>query len=219
MNNPIVALFAYSSVVTMLVLGLSALFVPNKQYDYGSKLFRYYFLLAALTELFMLGTTFLKINNLVFANFFSVIQFFMIASAIQWWMHEGAFKRFVFIVVNTAALVFAIMTLGNMFRMEFETISVTLENIILMMLSAIMLFQLTNDNTRYLISNHKFWFTVSVFVYFSVMTVVTASANYVLSDNQRLHYITWNINSVLSIIANILYIKGILCLPAKKTSS
>lgn len=203
----------------MMLVALATLFIKNKAYDKGSVWFRYYFLIATAVELILLVTVEAKINNMIIANVFMLLQFYMLGMGILSWMHQGLMRRMIYFLLNLLSLVIAIYTMGTAHKKMMDSASSSVESIFLMILSALMLMQLTNDNTKYLIRNHKFWFTVAVFLYFSVMGVVIASANFIVDDKTYLRAYTWVINAVMSITVNLLYIKGILCLPAKRISS
>ncbi|MBL0340832.1 MAG: hypothetical protein IPP71_07865 [Bacteroidetes bacterium] len=116
-------------------------------------------------------------------------------------------------------LTFTILTIkvfSNIDSKEFDIPSLAIENSILLLISATVLVNLTGDTEQYLFKNYRFWMALAVFMYFSVSTIVFATGNFLLDDHVYLRRYTWIIHSILSMVANLLYIKGILCLPNKK---
>jgi hypothetical protein len=202
----------------MILVAMTALLVKIREYDTGSKWFRYYFVIAMVTDITMMLMAEMRINSMPVANIFSVTQFFLICSGIQMWVTRTALQRTMQFFTCLIALVIAIYVLGTAHKKEFDVLTMAVENIILMTVAAIMLLQLSGDSSQYLINNHKFWFTVAVFLYFSVNTIVFSTGNLLVDDHVYLRRYTWVINSVMSIVANMLFMKGILCLPLKKTS-
>jgi hypothetical protein len=203
----------------MVLLAMTVLLLRNREYDAGSKWFRSYFIVAAITDLTLFILALYRINSLPVANMFSVCQFFMVSTAIIAWTNHSALKRMLYFSVALCALVFAIYTLGTLHKQQFDALSMTAQNMVLMLLSAVLLVRITNSTNDFLIKNHRFWFTVAVFVYFSVTTIVFSTANILLEGHTYIRRYTWDINSVMSIIANLMYLKAILCLPMKKTLS
>jgi hypothetical protein len=208
--------FAYVSIVTMVLVALAALLLKNREYDKGSLWFKTYFIVAAITDivLFILMQT--KTNSMPVANSFSVAQFFLLSTGIVFWVNRPGLRKVLQFATCLIALVLAIYVLGTLHKKVFDSFSITIENVLLMILSAVILIQLTGDSSQFLFKNHKFWFAVAVFLYFSVSAIVFATANFLIGDQIYLRRYTWIINVIMSILANILYLKGILCLPLKK---
>jgi hypothetical protein len=207
---------AYVSIVTMILVALAALLLKNRSYDKGSLWFKTYFILAAITEVVLFILMKLKINSMPVANTFSIAQFFLLSTGMVFWVNRPGLRKVLQFITCLIALVLAIYVLGTLHKKVFDTFSITTENVLLMILSAVILVQLTGDSSQFLFKNHKFWFAVAVFLYFSVSAIVFATANFLLEDQVYLRRYTWVINLVMSIIANMLYLKGILCLPMKK---
>jgi VanZ family protein len=99
---------------------------------------------------------------------------------------------------------------------EFDDVSIALDNILLVSASGIALFYIASETETLLFKNPKFWFAAAVFIYFSVSIVIFCTGNFLIDDKIHVRKYTWIINSLLTILTNIFYVIGLLCLPKKK---
>lgn len=202
--------------VTTIIVAIFVYFNKYKIFDSGSRIFRIYFFIAAGVDILLFILQSLKIHNIAVMNLFSLAQFLLIALALNHWMKNELFKKILRISSLIAFSALTVKILVNIELKEFDTFSLAIENIILVICSSIVMINLTGDTRQYLFKNYRFWITLAVFIYFSVSTVVFATGNLLIDDHVYVRRYTWVINSIMSIIANSLYIKGILCLPIKK---
>ncbi|MBL0341324.1 MAG: hypothetical protein IPP71_10520 [Bacteroidetes bacterium] len=211
-----ILILAYTSMVTTIIVAIFVYFNKYKIFDSGSRIFRIYFFIAAGVDILLFILQSLKIHNIAVMNLFSLAQFLLIALALNHWMKNELFKKILRISSLIAFSALTVKILVNIELKEFDTFSLAIENIILVICSSIVMINLTGDTRQYLFKNYRFWITLAVFIYFSVSTVVFATGNLLIDDHVYVRRYTWVINSIMSIIANSLYIKGILCLPIKK---
>jgi len=207
----------YLSIGTMVLTAMVTLLLRNKFYDTGSNYFKIYFVIAAITDVTLGILQYNGMNNLQVANVFGVTQFFLLSMGLLSWYRNNELRRLMFLILALTALVLAIYVLGNLHKNTLDTYSMTIGNLMLVVLSALVLLQLTGDRTQFLIKNYRFWFAVSVFLYFTVSSVLLSTADILIDEHFYLRRYTWVLNSILSIVANSLFIKGILCLPLKRT--
>jgi len=212
-----VMFLAYLSIATTVLVAITALLTRNCAHDNGCRVFRYYFVLAAIADLVLLVFHSKGWNNMQVFNIFSLTQYFLVFLALSQWIPQGMRRTLLYIFLGLSTLFFGsyLFTIFNLKYMD--TFSSSIEYIILTLLSAYVLFHLTDDQSDYLYRNFKFWFTVGVFLYFSVTSIVLATANYVLKDSGMLQDYTWAINGFLTILASVMYIKGFLCLKRSRT--
>lgn len=204
-------LSAYITVAT----GLLVLFFWRRTAVPGVSYFRYYLLLAALVDGLMYYYYLSGTNNLALANTFCMLRFFPLAMTFVHWGLPKELHRAGTVVSLAATLVFAgVIFAGDIHKMNTTVFS--LQNLLFAIMAALTLFRISGDYSRYLTENHRFWFSVGVFLYFSVGTVMYATANIMLDNQQVVGYYTWIINSIINIATNLLYVKGLLCLPVTK---
>lgn len=206
---------AQVSAICTLLIGLLILLFWHRANETGVKYFRYYFLLAAITDSVMTVYGWYGFNNMLVANLFCVFRFPLIALTFLPWMLSETYRRAGTLVIVIVSLLFAMVVLTDDLN-KMNTVVITVQNLLFAMMAAMALFRVTGDHSRYLTDNHRFWFSVGVFLYFSVSSIVIATANVILDNQYALMHATWIINSVSAIVANLLYAKGILCLPVTK---
>jgi hypothetical protein len=210
-----VSFASHLSAILTVATGLLILYYWRRTALAGVSYLRYYFLLAALIEIVMYYYYYLGINNLALANVFCMLRYFPLAMTFVHWGLAKEWHRAGMAVNLVATLIFAGFILaGDLHRMNSSVFS--LQNLLFAIMAALTLFRITGDYSRYLTENHRFWFSVGVFLYFSVGTVMFATANIMLDNQQVVGFYTWIINSIMTITANLLFIKGILCLPVTK---
>ncbi len=202
--------------VTTIIVALFVYFNKYRIFDSGSSIFRVYFFIAAAVDILLFILQSMKIHNIAVMNLFSLAQFLLIALALNQWMKNELLKKTIRIFSLIAFSVLTVKILINIELKDFDTFSLAVENIILVICSSIVMINLTGDTRQYLFKNYRFWITLAVFIYFSVSTVVFATGNLLIDDHVYVRRYTWVINSIMSIVANSLYLKGILCLPIKK---
>ncbi|HMT29605.1 MAG TPA: hypothetical protein PKD91_10030 [Bacteroidia bacterium] len=211
-----ILILAYTSMVTTIIVALFVYFNKYRIFDSGSSIFRVYFFIAAAVDILLFILQSMKIHNIAVMNLFSLAQFLLIALALNQWMKNELLKKTIRIFSLIAFSVLTVKILINIELKDFDTFSLAVENIILVICSSIVMINLTGDTRQYLFKNYRFWITLAVFIYFSVSTVVFATGNLLIDDHVYVRRYTWVINSIMSIVANSLYLKGILCLPIKK---
>jgi hypothetical protein len=203
------------SAIINLLVGIWILFFWHRANISGVKYLRYYFLLAAVTDSVMFVYSSHGVNNMLVANLFCVIRFPLIALTFLPWMLSETYRRAGTLVIVLVSLLFVMVVLtGDLNKMN--TVVFSVQNLLFAFMAAIALFRITNDFTLYLTDNHRFWFSVGIFLYFSVSTIIFTTANVILDNQQALMDYTWIINTAMAILANLLYVKGILCLPVMK---
>ena len=155
-------------------------------------------------------------NNMHIGNLFFLTQCIILSLLLLLWIRSNTFK-------NTLTILLSIVVLFGLIRFffinpfeKFDVISVTLESIVLVMVSGIALFYIGSETEILLFKNPKFWFATAIFIYFSVSIVIFCTANFLIDDKTHVRKYTWIINSLLTILTNIFYVTGLLCLQKKR---
>lgn len=203
------------SAIFTLIIGLLILLFWHRANETGVKYLRYYFLLAAVSDSVMTVYGWYGVNNMLIVNLFCVTRFPLIALTFLPWMLKETYRRAGIVIIVIMSILMALVVLTGELNIM-NTVVITVQNLLFAIMAAMALFRVTGDHSRYLTDNHRFWFSVGAFLYFSVSSIVIATANVILDNHYALMHSTWIINAVSAIVANLLYAKGILCLPVTK---
>ncbi len=207
---------AYVSLASTLLVAILSILLNQYRFDRGATLFRCYFLLAAITELILVWLRSERHNNMVVVNIFCLVQFTLIMLALASWPSARGARMFILTIGVLTAIVLGVFVYPSLNQSAFDPIGTAVQNLVLTIISGYMLIHLTRDRSEFLFMNYKFWFAVAVFIYFSVSATMFATANMLVENGTFLRKYTWVINSVLTLMANMCYVKGLLCLPMKR---
>jgi hypothetical protein len=176
------------------------------------------FFLSAFTELILAFFHLFKTQNLFIVNIFCLAQFVVLSIAFIKLLpiSTSKFKILSFLLVGFISA-YAIMKYTIFNRVaELDSISNSIESIILFVLAGINLIFLSKDSEIPMTKNYKFWFIAGSFLYFCISIIIFSTGEIILEDKVTLTTYTWVINSILTIGTNAMYFTGILCLPQKK---
>jgi hypothetical protein len=179
-------------------------------------LFFIFFLFSALVESVLFIMSLWRVNNVFLINLFFLFEFLIISFLILQWIPYPVFKK-ILLVAMCVVFIFCSLRLlfYNLFT-ELDTVSSAFENIVLIVISGFLLYSVTSDTSIPLTQNPKFWIGGAVFTYFTVDIVVFCTDNLLTDTSISIRQAAWTINSILTIISNIFYSIGILCLRPKK---
>lgn len=184
--------------------------------QYG--VFFIYFIVAAVADIAL----FLKFNdgknNLPVINLFAFLQTVLLAMGFYISARSRAFRSLLSIaLILITAMVLYRMVIQNVLS-RFDSLSITIQGIFIMIIAGYTLLSLSKDLVMPLFKNPLFWISVSAFIYFTVNTAVFCTVNFKLDQKQGMLLMryTWLINLVMSIVSNILYSIGLLCIQKKK---
>lgn len=214
---PIYFLLQKLSVVATVLVAVIIFLKRNKIFPGSAIWFRHYFILAAVIDIVMMVITSMGIPNMGYGSLFLVIRFYMYGMAMIPWLqlpeYEGKLKT-VNLVLSVAFLIHVLATYQPKML---DILTISIENVLMVILSGAVLFRIIEYSNEHLTSDYRFWISVAAFIYFSVSTVVFTTGNLLLSETMFLRRYTWAVHAAVMILANLIYIKGILCLPEKKT--
>jgi hypothetical protein len=152
-----------------------------------------YSLLSLLTELL-----FQILQRQIIYSLFTIVEFTLFSLFFYISLKE---KRFKYIPI-IGALIFYIVAISNFTNKKFDSLSVSLESILIIPYCILLLYEEIKDpNTIFVYYNKKFWVTIAFFLYFSA-TLFLYIYYSTLSAEQRSNY--WLINNFFEILKNIL---------------
>lgn len=203
---------------TLLLPLITFKLMYNSKKNLFIQLFILNFLLAAITELILAALYFSQIQNHFIINIFCLIQFVIISIALLQSLTLSTLKfKIISFLLLVFASVFVIFNFAIFNRVaELDSISTSIESIILFILAGINLIYLSKNSDIPMTKNYKFWFIAGSFLYFCISIVILSTGEIILEDKVTLTTYTWVINSILTIVTNATYFTGILCLPQKK---
>lgn len=170
-------------------------------------LLHWFFILSFCTEILLIIAAWVDGNNHWLLHAFTLVEFCAYSWVIRSFIKDP-FKRKIILIAFPAYISFWILShifLEDLFT--FDTVSVTVEALLLICFAAMLLFETVND--RYPVPVHRqkrFWLAVGVLVYFLGTLPLFAMANFIVEhftaeQGNRL----WRINHVFGIVSNILF--------------
>lgn len=203
---------------TVLLPLLSIKLLLKSVKNFYINLFILNFIISASTEILLAGFHFSRLNNLFIVNSYLLIQFVILSMAFVSMMPLLK-PRYVKVFYLLITLIF-LLSITRLFYFisvkELDSISTPLESVALFILSGVNLVYLTKNSEVIIAKDYKFWFISASFLYFSISSVIFSTGGVLVENKLTLATYTWVINSVLTIISNIMYFIGIRCLPQKK---
>lgn len=152
-----------------------------------------YSLLSLLTELL-----FEILQRQIIYSIFTIVEFTLFSLFFYISLKE---KRFKYIPI-IGALIFYIVAISNFTNKKFDSLSVSLESILIIPYCILLLYeQIKDPSIIFVYYNKKFWVIIAFFLYFSA-TLFLYIYYSTLSAEQRSNY--WLINNFFEILKNIL---------------
>ena len=153
-----------------------------------------YSLLSLLTELL-----FEILQRQIIYSIFTIVEFTLFSLFFYISLKE---KRFKYIPI-IGALIFYIVAISNFTNKKFDSLSVSLESILIIPYCILLLYeQIKDPSIIFVYYNKKFWVIIAFFLYFSA-TLFLYIYYSTLSAEQRSNY--WLINNFFEILKNILF--------------
>ena len=152
-----------------------------------------YSLLSLLTELL-----FEILQRQIIYSIFTIVEFTLFSLFFYISLKEKMFKYIPII----GALIFYIVAISNFTNKKFDSLSVSLESILIIPYCILLLYeQIKDPSIIFVYYNKKFWVIIAFFLYFSA-TLFLYIYYSTLSAEQRSNY--WLINNFFEILKNIL---------------
>jgi hypothetical protein len=156
------------------------------------------------------------INSLITAfmmNIYVVVEYGLVMFIIMRWQSREVIKK----ILRGTILVY--MVFWIIAKLSFEPLlgpyylTGTIENIIITLSAAATLMLFDTTQGQILIRIPQFWILLAFVLYYAGMLLPTMFQGILYKHSLDSLLLVWSINWILSISANLLYSKGILCVP------
>jgi hypothetical protein len=182
-----------------------------KYQDGPKKIFFYLIGITVLTEMLLHYFAWLWSNNLFIHNIYILAEFTLTMLVFYHWLKNRAIKALMLISIPVFFIIWGYITYIQGI-MPLNSISSSIECLILSFIAAVYLIQLMKDFKKSPFNLGSFWITTGVFIYFTSTTFFFGMFNYwVYSANQNLINSLAFIHSIINIFCNLLYAKGLWC--------
>ena len=205
----IVYIFAASGLTvfvpfTLALLGLNKL-------DQGMKYFAALLCLVLVSETtaFLVGAYF-KVNNLLIYDIFTALEYVFLIAVFSCWFERGWFRTAMFASVPVFLSVWISAKLFVEVSGEFDSIFLSIESVVFVMISVVTLTKEMRDSTVLLADNPHFWIASGTLVYFAGNLFVFALIEQLLQPSVTRYHSAWLIHSGLNVTKNILFSLGFL---------
>lgn len=153
----------------------------------------------------------LKIDNHFLSDYFHIFEVFIFSTI----FYFASFRRFVKNLFISLPIIFLIfLAVSYIFKIEnqipVDVVSV-LARIFLIICSVIMLHDIITSSMGQLTLQPFFWIAFGLLLYSATTLVVVGLGKILMSYDRSIFIAAWNINWVMTIVANSLYTKGMLC--------
>lgn len=208
-NLTIVYIFAVSAltVIVPFVLALLGL----KRLDQGMKYFAALLglVLVSETTAFLLGAYF-KVNNLLVYDIFTALEYVALIAVFACWFEKGWFRTAMLASVPVFLSVWISAKLFVDVSGEFDSIFLSIESVVFVMISVVTLTKEMRDSTVLLADNPHFWIASGILVYFAGNLFVFSLIEQLLQPSVTRYHSAWLIHSGLNVTKNILFSLGFL---------
>lgn len=158
-------------------------------------------------------------NNLFLYHFYSVIEFFLLATLYKKHL-EGLLKPIWMNILIAVFVVFAVLnTLFFQGLAQFNSNVTFIECLLLIALSLLYFYKLLHDmEYRALERNPMFWVNISVLTYFSGALVLFHVANDLIPEPLKVRGAVWGVHALFNVVHYILYAMALWVSPEQKTN-
>lgn len=154
-----------------------------------------------------------SINTLYFYGAFTIIEYTLFAI----FLYLSFRSRFFKIILLIFSGIFYLIAISNFFiknNLAFDSLSASVEAILIIIYSIFYLYQQVNDPSIFLIYNtKKFWIILAFLIYFSSTLFLFIYAT-TMTHQEHKNY--WNINNFFDVLKNVLFSVGFIMKNDKK---
>ena len=207
--------FIYFDLISLLISALtSVLFFLGRTYLRGlsMKIIFFYILLCGFTDVTTSIMTLFHQSNLNVMNIFSVIQFVLLMLFLFTLLEVKSIKWVLVGVLIVIGSYSSIYIYNNYTVVEFAWKAMAIQNTALILFAAITLLSITFKIDNAISREPLFWFLSAMLIYFSLSTMAIVTSEVKIEAADILRKYTWFLNSIGSIISNLLYLLGLRCL-------
>lgn len=204
------------SVISGLFPVVAALY-NYRHLDSVLKLMALFCLLSIIPDFVGLITTFLKIvfNSLFLIHLFDIMAVIFFTLIYQRAFYKPVFKKMtlIFGITSFAALIFNVIFIESIW--SYPSVSNTILSVFLIILSLIYFYELlSRQEFTYIEKQGMFWINSGVLFYYAITIFLFMMYMKINYADRSTYYM---MQSVMNIIANLLFSVGLLCKPQKTT--
>lgn len=204
------------SVISGLFPVVAALY-NYRHLDSVLKLMALFCLLSIIPDFAGLITTYLKIvfNSLFLIHLFDIMAVIFFTLIYQRAFYKPVFKKMtlIFGIISFAALIFNVIFIESIW--SYPSVSNTILSVFLIILSLVYFYELlSRQEFTYIEKQGMFWINSGVLFYYAITIFLFMLYMKINYADRSTYYM---MQSVMNIIANLLYSVGLLCKPQKTT--
>lgn len=204
------------SVISGLFPVVAALY-NYRHLDSVLKLMALFCLLSIIPDFVGLITTFLKIvfNSLFLIHLFDIMAVIFFTLIYQRAFYKPVFKKMtlIFGIISFAALIFNVIFIESIW--SYPSVSNTILSVFLIILSLVYFYELlSRQEFTYIEKQGMFWINSGVLFYYAITIFLFMLYMKINYADRSTYYM---MQSVMNIIANLLFSVGLLCKPQKTT--
>lgn len=193
---------------------LTAIFVFRKSLIFSYRRFAVFIIFISVLETIGNYLAFKGIKNHFFFNIIYAIELTLIPLFFKYWLQSAGFKKIIEIFVFVFPLFVLVNTLWIQGFFTLQTYSFVLGGSFILLLSVAYLWELySNEESKTIIRNPPFWFSLAYLIYFAVTVPYLGMLNYLLKNQpafSELYYIIIIDGTIC--LYNILLTVGFLCM-------
>lgn len=199
-------LLFYLAVISSVLVPLAGTWRWNHPSWRPYKLLMLNFAVAAFTEIVVTVMAFMNEHNVHVINLFFIVQFSILS---RYLLSSGHFSRRSETIFYTWAVLILVVSIVYFFmyfnRDHYNVVPVTLQNMLLILLSAMSIWQMMKGDDD-LFRHPKFWFLTALLFHYSVGFCLLATSEIFAYKNFPMHYYSWFLYAIVNIITNLLFI-------------
>jgi hypothetical protein len=151
------------------------------------------------------------INNLWLLHILTILEYSFLIYIFSFWQKNPILKKILHLSIPLfTVLGIAIMLLGENIR-YFNSVTRPIASLALVAAAGYALFELNKETYDSVFRQPRFWIGAAVMLYFSGTLVLFSLGNLLLGTSLQWMKTVFNVNVIMNIVANAMYIGGFLC--------
>jgi hypothetical protein len=150
-------------------------------------------------------------NNLILSHFYVALELSLLCLVFYWSVPAGSTRITLLVTGSIFIVVWAADLIFFFDPQHINTLTQMVERIALIVMAIVTLQATMRDETTSLLERPIYWAAISVILYSAGSLMAVGLGNQLMSLGYSYFEIAWDINWTLIIIANLLYMKGLLC--------
>jgi len=181
------------------------------------KYFALYLIFVAVVEFLILILALNKMHNVLSINFFSITEGILLLVFIRMLLVDQRLKNIMSVFITTYLLYWLYTIAFKITIFQFNSSEQFIKGIFIIIGSGLLLIQISRISELSLLQNYLFWLISAILIYFSLTLIVFYTATIVLDNQKTAMILVWKINSIATIIANLLFSFSFICYYRKRS--